>query len=104
VNQAQAALRLQQSGSLSEEIEQARSQVEQRQQALNLLKAGSRPEDIDAARAQVEAARGALQTIQTQLNDPSFVTTEREKITEAAQAAFRSGIDTMRKRSIASIN
>lgn len=69
VNQAQAALRLQQRGSRSEAIAQARSQVEQRQQALNLLKAGSRPEDIDAARAQVEAARGALQTIQTQSND-----------------------------------
>lgn len=69
VNQAQAALRLQQSGTRSEEITQARSQVEQRQQALNLLKAGSRPEDIAAARAQVESARGALQTIQTQLND-----------------------------------
>ncbi|BAU11931.1 efflux transporter, RND family, MFP subunit [Leptolyngbya sp. NIES-3755] len=69
VNQAQSALRLQQNGSRSEEIAQARSQVEQRQQALNLLRAGSRPEDIEAARAQVEAARGALQTIQTQLND-----------------------------------
>lgn len=69
VNQAQSALKLQQSGSRLEEIEQARSQVEQRQQALNLLKAGARPEDIDVARAQVEAARGALQTIQAQLND-----------------------------------
>lgn len=69
VNQAQAALKLQRSGTRKEEIAQARLQVEQRQQALNLLKAGSRPEDIAAARAQVESARGALQTIQTQLND-----------------------------------
>lgn len=69
VNQAQAALTLQQSGTRSEEIDQARSQVEQHQQALNLLKAGSRPEDIEVARAQVEAARGALQTIQAQVND-----------------------------------
>lgn len=69
VNQAQAALKLQRSGTRLEEIAQARSQVEQRQQALNLLKAGARPEDIVAACAQVESARGALQTIQTQLND-----------------------------------
>jgi HlyD family secretion protein len=69
VNQAQAALKLQRSGTRPEEISQARSQVEQRQQALNLLKAGSRPEDIAAARAQVESARGALQTVQAQLND-----------------------------------
>jgi HlyD family secretion protein len=69
VNQALAALELQESGTRSEEIAQARSQVEQRQQALNLLKAGSRPEEIEVARAQVESARGALQTIQTQLND-----------------------------------
>jgi HlyD family secretion protein len=72
VNQAQAALTLQQKGTRSEDIAQARSQVEQRQQALNLLKAGSRPEDIDAARAQVEAARGALQTIQTEINDATI--------------------------------
>ncbi|HBB34179.1 MAG TPA: efflux transporter periplasmic adaptor subunit [Cyanobacteria bacterium UBA8803] len=69
VDQAQAALKLQQSGTRSEEIAQARSQVEQRQQALNLIKAGARPEEIDAARAQVESARGALQIIQTQFND-----------------------------------
>lgn len=69
VNQAQSALKLQQSGTRPEEISQARSQVEQRQQALNLLKAGSRPEDIEVARAQVESARGALQTVQAQLND-----------------------------------
>jgi HlyD family secretion protein len=69
VNQAQAALKLQRSGTRPEEIAQARSQVEQRQQALNLLKAGSRPEDIAVARAQVEAARGALQTVEAQLND-----------------------------------
>jgi HlyD family secretion protein len=72
VNQAQAALKLQQSGTRSEEIAQARSQVDQRQQALNLLQAGSRPEDIAAARAQVDAARGALQTIQTQINDATI--------------------------------
>lgn len=69
VNQVQAALRLQQSGSRVEEVAQARSQVEQQQQVLNLLKAGARPEDIAAAQAQVVAAQGALQTIQTQLND-----------------------------------
>lgn len=69
VNQAQAALNLQRSGTRPEEIAQAQAQVEQRQQALNLLKTGSRPEEIAAARAQVESARGALQTIQTQLND-----------------------------------
>jgi HlyD family secretion protein len=72
VNQAQAALELQQRGTRSEEIAQARSQVEQRQQALNLLQAGSRPEDIAAARAQVEEAHGALQTIQTQINDATI--------------------------------
>jgi HlyD family secretion protein len=72
VNQAQSALELQQRGTRSEDIAQARSQVEQRQQALKLLQAGSRPEDIEAARAQVEEARGALQTIQTQINDATI--------------------------------
>lgn len=69
VNQAQAALRLQQRGSRSEEIAQAQALVEQRRQALSLLQAGSRAEDIQVARAQVEAARGGLQTLQTQLED-----------------------------------
>lgn len=43
--------------------------VNQAQAALKLQHSGTRKEDIAFARAEVESARGALRTIQTQLND-----------------------------------
>jgi HlyD family secretion protein len=50
----------------------AKAQVDQLQQVLNLQKSGTRTEEIAQARAQVESARGALQTIQTQINDAAI--------------------------------
>ncbi|MBD2461272.1 efflux RND transporter periplasmic adaptor subunit [Oscillatoria sp. FACHB-1407] len=47
----------------------AQAEVVEVQQALALSQAGYRTEDIAQARAQVESARGVLQTIQTQIED-----------------------------------
>jgi HlyD family secretion protein len=69
VEEAEQALKLQQTGSRSEDIEQARAKVKQLQQSYNLIKAGARKEDIDQARSQVNSARGSLQTILAQIND-----------------------------------
>jgi HlyD family secretion protein len=49
--------------------DEAQAAVTQAQAALRVQQTGSRPEDIAAARAQVESARGALTTIQNQVND-----------------------------------
>ncbi len=69
VQEAEQALKLQQTGSRSEDIEQARAKVKQLQQSYNLIKAGARKEDIEQARSQVNSARGSLQTILSQIND-----------------------------------
>jgi HlyD family secretion protein len=67
--EAEQALKLQQTGSRSEDIEQARAKVKQLQQSYNLIKAGARKEEIDQARSQVNSARGSLQTVLAQIND-----------------------------------
>jgi HlyD family secretion protein len=67
--EAEQALKLQQTGSRSEDIEQARAKVKQLQQSYNLIKAGARKEDIEQARSQVNSARGSLQTVLAQIND-----------------------------------
>jgi HlyD family secretion protein len=69
VQEAEQALKLQQTGSRIEDIEQARAKVKQLQQSYNLMKAGSRKEDIDQARSQVNSARGSLQTTLAQISD-----------------------------------
>jgi HlyD family secretion protein len=69
VQEAEQALKLQQTGSRIEDVEQARAKVKQLQQSYNLIKAGSRKEDIEQARSQVNSARGSLQTILAQIND-----------------------------------
>nr|WP_321572284.1 efflux RND transporter periplasmic adaptor subunit [Calothrix sp. PCC 6303] len=69
VQEAEQALKLQQTGSRSEDIEQAQAKVKQLQQSYNLIKNGARKEDIDQARSQVNSARGSLQTILAQIND-----------------------------------
>jgi HlyD family secretion protein len=69
VQEAEQALKLQKTGSRSEDIEQARAKVKQLQQSYNLIKAGARKEDIEQARSQVNSARGSLQTILAQIND-----------------------------------
>jgi HlyD family secretion protein len=69
VQEAEQALKLQQTGSRSEDIEQAQAKVKQLQQSYNLIKKGARKEDVDQARSQVNSARGSLQTILAQIND-----------------------------------
>jgi HlyD family secretion protein len=69
VHEAEQALKLQQIGSRSEDIEQAQAKLKQLEQSFSLIKAGARKEEIDQARSQVDSARGSLQTILAQIND-----------------------------------
>jgi HlyD family secretion protein len=69
VEEAEQALKLQKTGSRSEDIQQARAKVKQLQQSYNLIKVGARKEDIDQARAQVNSQRGSLQTVIAQIDD-----------------------------------
>ncbi|MEM8778438.1 MAG: efflux RND transporter periplasmic adaptor subunit [Cyanobacteria bacterium P01_G01_bin.49] len=69
VEEAEQALKLQKTGSRSEDIEQAQAKVKQLQQSYNLMKVGARKEDIEEARAQLNSQQGSLQTILAQIDD-----------------------------------